>query len=298
VRQTWSDQVFSSSGFGLIVNPLAPTTAITGRGTSKESVQTYLFNLRYRPTAATMLYARVASGYRPGGPNLQTGGAGTGNQTFASDKLWNYEVGLKQTLGGRGFVNISAYHIDWTNIQQVRNIGGVNQLVNAGDARINGAEVSLSYRILPRLNVLATGAYTDAKLTTAAPLLGLNAPGARLPLSPKFSAAVAANYGFDLSDSVSGTVNIAVRHVGERDSGYRGSNVALLYELASYNVVDANFSLRSKDGWGISPYIKNLFDVRGEVSATTVTNQFVPGAPVPVNLTQPRTIGVVLSKGF
>lgn len=298
VRQTWSNQVFSSSGFGFIVNPPAPTTAIIGRGTSKESVQTYLFNLRYRPTDATMLYARVASGYRPGGPNLQTGGAGTGNQTFASDKLWNYEVGLKQTLGGRGFINISAFHIDWTNIQQVRNIGGVNQLVNAGDARVNGAEVSLSYRILPGLNVLTTGSYTDAKLTTAAPLLGLNAPGARLPLSPKFSLAVAANYSFELTDSVGGSLNVALRHVGERFSGYEGSNIALLYALASYNVVDANFSIRSKSGWEISPYIKNLFDVRGELSATTVTNQFVSGAPVPVTLTQPRTIGVVLSKSF
>ena len=297
-RQTWNDQVFSSSGIGFVVNPTAPTTAIVGRGTAKESVQTYLFNLRYRPTSETMIYARVASGYRPGGPNLQTGGAGSGNTSFASDKLWNYEVGLKQTLPGRGFLNLSAYRIDWTNIQQVRNIGGINQLVNAGDARVTGAEASLSYRLLPRLSVLATGAYTDAKLTTAAAILGLNYEGARLPLSPKFSAAIAANYNFDLSPSVTGALNVSFRHVGERNSGYPNSSVSLNYKLAAYNVVDATMSLTSTDGWQVTPYIKNIFGVRGEVSATTATNQFVPGAPVPVTLSQPRTIGLAIGRRF
>ncbi|MET0271955.1 MAG: TonB-dependent receptor [Phenylobacterium sp.] len=297
-RQTWNDQLFASSGLGLVVNPPAPTTPIVGRGTSKQSVQTYLFNLRYRPTEATMIYGRIASGYRPGGPNLQTGGAGTGNLSFASDKLWNYEVGVKQTLAGRGFLNLSAYHIDWTNIQQVRNIGGVNQLVNAGDARINGAEASLSWRLLPSLNVLATGAYTDAKLTTAAPLLGLSQSGARLPLSPRFSAALAASYSFEPTPSVHGALNVAVRHVGDRNSGYPGSVVSLNYRLASYEVVDATLTLASDSGWEVTPYIKNLFDVRGEVSATTATNQFVPAAPVPVTLTQPRTIGVSVGRRF
>ncbi|WP_198283412.1 TonB-dependent receptor [Sphingomonas sp. PAMC 26605] len=296
-RQTWSHQIFSSSGTGLVVNPLAPATPVLGSGTSDQSVQTYLFNARYRPTKATLIYVRVASGYRPGGPNLQTGGAGSGNQTFASDTLWNYELGVKQTLG-RGFLNLSGYHIDWTNIQQVRNIGGVNQLVNAGNARINGAEASLSYPVLPGLTTLLTAAYTDAKLTTVAPLLGLDYEGARLPLSPKFSFALAANYIFDLSAAAKGAANVTLRHVGSRNSGYPGSTVSLPYELASYNLVDANLTLRLADSWRVSPYIKNLFDVRGEVSANTITNQFVPNAPVPVTLTQPRTFGLVIGKSF
>lgn len=297
-RQTWSDQDFSSSGVGLVVNPLAPATAITGDGSSEESVQTYLFGLRYRPTTETMLYTRVASGYRPGGPNLQTGGSGSGNQSFSSDELWNYEIGLKQNFARRGFFNISAYHIDWTNIQQVRNIGGVNQLVNAGDARINGAEVSLSYNVLPGLNLLATGAYTDAKLTTVAPILGLDYTGARLPLSPKLSYALAASYNFGLSDTLDGTLNVALRYIGERNSGYPDSSVSFLYELDDYSVVDATLSIRSTDGWEISPYIKNVLNVRGEVSANTVSNQFVPTAPVPVTLSQPRTIGLSVSRRF
>jgi iron complex outermembrane receptor protein len=297
VRQTWDDQVFSSSGLGAVVNPFAPTTPVASRGTSGESVQTYLFDARYRPTDATMLYGRIASGYRPGGPNLQTG-VGTGNQTFSADKVWNYEAGLKQTLSARGFLNLSVYHIDWTNIQQVRNIGGVNQLVNAGNARVDGAEATLSYRLLAGLNLLATAAYTDAQLTTPAALLGLSQSGARLPLSPKVSSALAVNYSFDLPDAVHGNLNLAVRQVGDRNSSYPGSTVDFNYRLAAYTVVDASLNLTSHAGWYVNPYIKNIFDERGEVSADTATNQFIPGAPVPVTLTQPRTVGVVVGRRF
>ncbi len=93
-------------------------------------------------------------------------------------------------------------------------------------------------------------------------------------------------------------MNLAVRHIGERNSGYPGSTVSLNYQLDAYNVVDATMSLTSAAGWQISPYVKNVFDVRGEVSATTATNQFVPGAPVPVTLTQPRTVGVSIGRRF
>jgi len=298
VRQTWNSEVFSSSGFGFVVNPPAPTTSITSRGTSDQSVQTYLVNVSYHPTEATMVYGRIANGYRPGGPNLQTGGGGTGNQTFAPDTLWNYEVGLKQTLWDRGFVNLDAYDIEWSDIQQVRNIGGVNQLVNAGNARVDGAEATVSYRLLPQFNLLLTGAYTDAHLTTPAPLLGLSQSGARLPLSPVFSSALVASYNFELPGAIHGDLNLAVRQIGERNSGYPGSTVSINYKLAAYNVVDLTANLSSRAGWQVSPYIKNIFDVRGEVSAQTATNQFVPGAPVPVTLTQPRTFGLVIGRSF
>ena len=298
IRQSWDRQVFTSNGVGLLVNPAAPTTPVASTGISDQSVQTYLFNLRYRPTTRTLVYGRIASGYRPGGPNLIVGGASTGNSSFKADTLWNYELGVKQSLaGGRGFIDLSGYHIDWSDIQQVRNVGGINQLVNAGNARINGAEGLVSVKITRPLNLLVSGTYTDAKLTTPALLLGLASPGARLPLTAKFSAAVAGNYDFRIGDGASGTFNLAYRHIGARNAGYPGSAVAPLYRLGAYDVVDATLSLR-KNGWEVGPYIKNLFDERGEVSASTINNQYVPSTPVQVTLSQPRTFGVVVGRSF
>ena len=298
VRESFDHQVFTSNGVGLLVNPLAPTTPVVSTGRSDENVTTYLANLRYHPTSNLLLYGRVASGYRPGGPNLIIGGASTGNSAFKSDTLWNYEAGIKETFaGGRGFINLSGYHIHWSNIQQVRNIGGINQLVNAGNAKVNGVEGSASYRVIPGLSLLASATYTDASLTTTAPVLGISYVGAPLPLTAKFSGAVTGTYDFHVNDAVSGNFNVGFRHTGPRNAGYPGSAVAPLYRLAAYNVVDTTLSLRSH-GWEFGPYIKNLFAVRGETSATTISNQYVPSTPVAVTLTQPRTFGVVVGRSF
>lgn len=299
VRHSWDRQVFTTAGSGLLVNPANPFSYISNTAASDEGVTTYLFNARYRPMPSTVLYTRVASGYRPGGPNVVFGGAGTGNSSFAADSLWNYEIGLKQTLfDGRGFANISLYHINWSKIQLAVNVGGINQLVNGGDARVNGVDSSFSYRVLPDLNVLASATYTDARLTTVSPLLGLDYDGARLPLSPRFSGAVAADYTFLEADALTGGFNLADRYIGVRNAGYPGSAIAPLYELASYNVIDMTLSFRWKNGWEAGSYLKNVFDKRGEISAITDTNVYAPTAAVPVTLTQPRTVGVTLAKSF
>ncbi|WP_034158405.1 TonB-dependent receptor [Sphingomonas sp. ERG5] len=298
VRYSWNHQVFSQYGSGLVPNSANPFGTVFNSSGSDEGVATYLFNLRYHVSPATMIYGRIASGYRPGGPNLITGG-GTGNATFDADRLWNYEIGMKTSFaGGRGFLNTSLYHIDWSSIQLSVNRKGVNQLVNGGDARVNGAEMSLSYRLIPEFKLIASGSYTDAKLTTVAPLLGIAYVGARLPLSPRFSLAMAGDYSFDLGSGVTGDLNLAFRHIGQRNAGYPGSSSAPLYKLASYNVVDLSLNLQMGKGWEVGPYVKNLFDVRGEVSASTTANVYVPAAPVPVTLSLPRTIGLTLGRSF
>ncbi len=48
----------------------------------------------------------------------------------------------------------------------------------------------------------------------------------------------------------------------------------------------------------LDAYVKNVFDVQGQVSASTLNNVFIPGAPVPVNLSLPRTVGLVLKVGL
>ncbi len=297
IRYSWNHEVFTQYASGLIPSPANPFATTFNSAAADESVPTYLFNLRYHFTPNTMVYGRVASGYRPGGPNLIL--TSTTNATFSADKLWNYEVGFKTSIfGGKGFFNADIYHIDWSSIQLAVNQGGVNQLVNGGNARVNGAEGSISYRLTKNFNVLASGAYTDAKLTTVAPLLGINYQGARLPLSPRFSGAIAADYAFEAPAGFTGDVDLAYRYVSNRNSGFAGSALAPLYVLAPYTIVDLSLTLTSRGGVEISPFIKNLFDERGEVAASTGANIYVPTTAVPVTLTRARTFGLTVGKSF
>jgi len=297
VRFSRNRQTFTQEFLGLFNNPLDPFTVTVLPGKSSEDVATYLINPRYRISESTMVYARVASGYRPGGPNLILGGIGT--PSFKSDSLWSYEIGQKSTLlGGKATLDASLYQIDWKDIQLTALVGNVNQLQNAGRARIQGAELKGDYRILPPLTVRGSLAVTDAKLTEPAPALGVFQSGVRLPMSPRFSAALSAEYGFELPGNMTGTAIVSYRHIGRRTSGYAGSLAQPLYELPSYNVVDAKLAIATPAGVGVSLFVDNLFDELGEVSAATTANSVNPAAPVPVSVTRPRTVGISLSAHF
>jgi iron complex outermembrane receptor protein len=265
--------------------------------TSDQSVMTYLINPKFHVTDDFMVYARAASGFRPGGPNFVLA-PGLGNPTFAADSLWNYEIGEKATFLDKSVtLDFDLYDILWKNIQVTVNNGGVNQLENAGTARVKGAEAALSYRIFAPLTMSASAAYTDARLTSPAPVLGLADAGARLPLSPRFNFALMGTYNFNIVDSFTGAVTVTDRYVGGRNAGF-GTPVSPLYALGSYNTTDVNLSVYAPHGLEVGLFLKNVFDKAGEVSAATLANQYNPAAPVPVYISQPRTAGIALKVKF
>src|SRR5690606_31135476 len=90
---------------------LIGATPAFGTATSADNVWTESLTARWRFNPSAMVYTRVANGYRPGGPNT------TGN-SFAPDKTWNSELGLKgSAFGGALQGSVVAYYIDWNDIQ-------------------------------------------------------------------------------------------------------------------------------------------------------------------------------------
>src|SRR5579875_1455827 len=292
LRYSRNSQHYQQFANGWLVVPLEPGLTTHENATSKQSVTTWLFNPRYRLSDNVMIYGKVASGYRPGGPNfvLQLG---KGAPTFQPDKLWNYEIGEKATLlDGRATLNADVYDIAWSRIQLTVNNGGINQIENGGSARIKGAEISAACKVTPHLTLTGSGAWTDAKLTSAVPALGLAQPGSRLPLSPKFNVALGASYGFNVGSQSTANLTLTDTYVGNRTAGYMGSLIAPGYRLPGYNTLNLDLAVFAPHGVEIDAFLHNALDKAGQVSATTEANEYDPFAPVPVVLTQPRTIGV------
>jgi len=72
---------------------------------------------RYKLTPDLMLYARLASGYRAGGPNATASVFGL-PESYSPDKTQNYEIGAKgDVLNHLIEFDASAYYIDWRQIQ-------------------------------------------------------------------------------------------------------------------------------------------------------------------------------------
>lgn len=164
--------------------------------------------------------------------------------------------------------------------------------------RIKGAEASFSLKVAPPLTLSGSAAYTDASLTSTAPVLGVNYTGARLPLSPKTNFALTATYRFDLAPGYSGMASLSDIYVGDRTSGYAHSFTNVLYTMPSYNTVNLNVAVFMPNNMEVNAYAKNLTDTRGQLSANTLNNIFNPATGVPVTLQQPLTVGVVLKFGF
>jgi outer membrane receptor protein involved in Fe transport len=264
--------------------------------TSSQGVWTYLINPRLHVSQDVMLYGKVSSGFRPGGPNFVLPASfGTGvPPSFQPDKLWNYEIGEKGSFFDHRLIfNIDGYDIEWSDIQTTQNVNGINQLVNAGNARIQGIESNFVLKLAQGLSLTGAGAHTVARLTTPALALGVANPGDRLPLSPRWNFSVGANYRFDVG-SAKANASITDTWTGQRTSGYANSATNVYYSLPSYNTVNASLGVTLTSGLELSAYVRNLFNAKGQLSAVTLNNALSPLFPVPVTMVQPLTGGITL----
>jgi outer membrane receptor protein involved in Fe transport len=255
-----------------------------------DSIVTYLATIRYRASDNLMSYVRYATGYRPGGPNVvlnDLSGQPLADPTFGADKLRSYEGGIKaSTADGRFGVDAAVYFIKWDDLQinAVRN--GLGVVDNAAAAESKGAELTLTLVPTPQLTLVGAFGYVDAELSEDAPDLG-GLEGDRLPDTPEFTGTLSADYSFEVGgrEAFLGTT---VRHVTDRVSSYDASAGSPQYDLPEYTTVDLRTGLQLGSA-RLQLYVRNAFDERGKLSATTAFSAL--GGPVWVSLVQPRTIG-------
>ncbi len=79
-----------------------------------------------------------------------------------------YEAGIKsQFLDARAIVNLSVFYIDWSDIQQSVQLGGISATANSGDASSKGVELESVYSPFSSLRIGVNATYTDATLEAA-----------------------------------------------------------------------------------------------------------------------------------
>ncbi|WP_417459818.1 TonB-dependent receptor domain-containing protein [Kordiimonas sp.] len=258
---------------------------------TSENVNTFKFSLEHQLNDDVFAYATATSGYRRGGFNLPT--AISEFSTFDSDTLWNYELGIKSTwLNGRLIANLSAYLIDYTDIQLTVQdpitFGRTTQ--NVGKAQVTGLEFSMVFQASEALNLSFNGALSNPKLKEDVPggVSGKN--GDRLPGSAKESFAITADWARPLNDELSLYSIVTYKYVGERLNDF---NLDLDVALPSYGLVDARIGLRSVDGYSISLFANNLFDEK-VLYGIDRQGPFFEAA----STNRPRTIGLNLAYDF
>jgi iron complex outermembrane receptor protein len=291
-RYSSNEQTASENVTGLLV----PTPQVFNFP-SKGHVFTYSVAPRWHIDANTMVYARVATGYRPGGPNaLPPLAPPDVPREYGADKTTNIELGIRSTqLDGLLSIDVAAFHVDWKNIQLIEAIGGFNFNGNGGTARSQGLEWTFAYIPVHGLTFTWTGAYTDAKLTSDAP--GVNGvSGDPLPYAPKWGTSLDGEYGWAAFSNYKGFIGATWSYVGARSTDF-GSSVDLIptqVALSSYNTFAARIGLEN-DRYRVTFYGKNLGDSRG---ITSYQSSGAPDSGGEITVIQPRTIGVTLTAKF
>ena len=278
-------------------------------GNSTDTDTTYSIAPRWHVSSDTMLYGRIASGYRPGGPNdLPLNAPPSIPRAYQSDKTTNYELGVRSDLlDKRLSVDVAAFLVDWKKIQLFEQIVlagqppfGINS--NGGTARSKGLEWTLAATPVTGLTFTLTGAYVDAYLTADAPDAG-GANGDRLPYVPKWSTSLDGAYTWRAFSDFNAFAGATWSYMGSRFNDFStvssppgGTTLVPVprAELPSYNTVDLRAGLEN-GRWTFELYAKNVGDTRG---ITYYIDNDSPNYGGAVNYLQPRTIGALITARF
>lgn len=271
----------------------------------EEEAFTYLVSPRFMVSNDVMVYARLSSGYRPGGIN-PFGALENRNATFDADETQNYELGVKATiLDKRLYVEGSLYRIDWDDIQIQLSSGGLEFFENAGRAKIEGLELSAKLFLTDQLSVSSWISWNQAELAEDVPANSIvaGAKGDPLPFSSEFSASASIEYDFPVGQYTA-TVGGDFSLVDDRAGNLVPEQVLDFdtfelvpgpsrEEYGSYEKIDLRANLEMED-WNVGVFINNVSDERGVLGGGV--GSFISDTAFTV--VQPRTVGLSVSKTF
>lgn len=274
---------------------------------SSENVFTYSVAPKIKINDRSAVYARVAKGFRPGGPNVLPGGVNAPPsdvpRTFDSDSLVSYEVGIKAETDDRAFsIDVAAFHIDWKDIQLAAVVNGFGVNTNGGKARSDGVEFTATARPTKGLNLSLNGAYTRPRLRSDTGLLSGGFAGDRLPYTPKYSIGVNGDYEWTLVGETTAYVGGSLRSLSKQNGNYDylfRTTYGRQRQVPAYEVVDVRAGV-TLGRFSVEAYAKNLSNSKGRtsVASTFPTPSFYPAGALATGIIRPRTVGLSLTAGF
>ena len=268
---------------------------------SRDHALTPRFTANYEVTPQTSVYTTISKGFRLGAPNppvptqfcsgdLANLGMSAAPNAYVHEDLRNYEVGVKTRPDSRASLDMSAFYISWDHLQQyfVLPTCGFTFSTNVGSARSYGGELQLSIRPVDSLTLQVAGGYTNATLTQAVAVLGIQ-QGTPVEGVPRWNGTVSGDYEHALNASLTGFVRLNYNYTGSSHGALLTTDAD--YNRPDYSLVGGSIGIIRSD-WQVQLYAKNLFNDRKIIQ--TPDHATLPvGYPL-----APRTIGLSFSGRF
>ncbi|PPS45605.1 TonB-dependent siderophore receptor [Chroococcidiopsis sp. TS-821] len=218
-----------------------------GDTTQNDDAWTPRVGIVYQPIEYLSLYASYSQSFNP-----NTGVAADGNP-FEPEKGEGFEVGVKaELLDGNLLATLAYFDITKQNVlTEDPNFPGLGISIATGEQQSRGIEFDLTGQIIPGWNIIASYAYTDAKITEDNTI----AIGNRLPGIPLHNASLWTTYQIQNGDFAGLGFGIGFNFVGNRQGDLNNS-----FAVDSYFLTNAAVFYQ-RDHWRFALNFKNLFDV-------------------------------------
>lgn len=172
------------------------------RGKDSFSQLTPKASVQYNFIKDGLAYFSVAKGYKTGGFNNTADE--DKDRTFSPEHSWSYELGAKSGfLDNLLYFDFSLFYIRWNDqqISQTKPTGQGFLIRNAGRSESKGLELSVQANLTRQLNLQLSYGYTHAKYKDYKESEATNYDNNYLPMVPKHTLALSANYSIDINRS-------------------------------------------------------------------------------------------------
>jgi len=283
-RGTFTGLCVYAPGENIITSDVPGGPCLLDR-TDKFSYFTYDTGINYKIADDIFLYAKANNGVRSGGQQPRAVNFAS-STAFDPDKAFNYEAGVKADLFDRRLrVNASGYHVFYKDVQQQIILAPpavpttTTQIVNLGNAKINGFEVETTARPLEALTLEANVAYVKVKYAN---------PMTVQRFSPEWQYTLAGTYDFHLGDDAILRLRADYNHIS---SFYMAQNIADP-KLPGYGLLNFRASYLIGDHYNISLYATNVTDKKYYASGIISANL------APATVGEPRIYGAEFTYTF
>ncbi|BAB74287.1 ferrichrome-iron receptor [Nostoc sp. PCC 7120 = FACHB-418] len=219
----------------------------------------------YQPITPLSLYASYSRSF------AQNFGIQRDNSRIEPERGTQYEVGVRgEFLDGKLIASLAGYQITKTNVA-TPDPADLNFSIPVGEVRSRGIEFDIAGELAKGWNIIASYAYTDAKITED----NTDNEGNRLNRVPENSASIWTTYELQ-SGALQGLgMGVGLFFVGERQGDLSNS-----FTVPGYTRTDAALFYR-RDNWNIGLNFKNIFDVN-YIESTTSRTSIDAGIPFTV----------------
>lgn len=290
-EKEFSQQVLPDPGASILAHRVA-TGFSTPEGALEDKLDwsetTYRLVANWRPGAETLLFASIATGYKPGGfGSFTIEGPGIQNcavfgqcvalpgrdlpQSFDPETVTSYEVGYKgRLLDGRASASLTGFFYQYQDLQALYEEGPRQIIENIGEAEGWGSEIEVHAALTDNINLRVGGSWFDSEVTDVQrfcdagavldPVRGADAcEGNSIPWAPEYTAFAVLDASFPLGRRGGEMFGLLAWSWEDDIRGDWPDDDLIFQKIKALEQTDLQLGYR-EDNWSVLGYVENVFD--------------------------------------